>query len=236
MSLNATAADISPRCNICGSTRFETYRGRQGERCAGCGAKARHRAGLDVYRRHLFPRLAGKPARVLHFAPEAFLHPILSERLGAGYVTADMAPERYPHAQPLKLMLPDGLSIFPDGYFDAILHNHVLEHIPGHWADHLAALMRVVKPGGLMIFCVPGPYMDRNTVEGGEHLASDAERLERFLQEDHFKLFGLDFVEGLSALPFAERVPDGLTDERRAEIGVRAGKSPFFILRKRASA
>ena len=189
-----------------------------------------------MYRRHLFPRLAGKPARVLHFAPESFLHPILSERFGAGHVTADMAPERYPHAQAIRMRLPEGLEIFPDGYFDAILHNHVLEHIPGHWADHVEALLRVVKPGGLMIFCVPGPYMDRDTLEGGEHLATDADRLEQFLQEDHFKLFGRDFVAGLAALPHAELVPDGLTDERRAEIGVRAGQSPFFILRKREAA
>lgn len=232
MTAQATAPSMLSRCNICNSTAFEGYRGRPGEVCAGCGSKARHRVALDVYRRHLLGRLAGKPARVLHFAPEACLHGALSERLGAGYITADIAPERYKHAHALRIALPQGLAVFPDGYFDAVLHNHVLEHIPGHWRDHVAALMRVVKPGGLMIFSVPGPYLDRDTVEGGENLASDFERLEKFLQEDHYKLFGRDFADALAAWPGSELLPAGVDDARRAEIGVRPGKSPFFILRK----
>jgi phosphoglycolate phosphatase len=220
-----------PHCNICGSTAFETYRGRPAERCAGCGSKARHRIALDVYERLLFP-LAGRFTRVLHFAPEAFLHPVLLEKFGAGYVTADMAPERYRHAQALKLALPDGIDIFPDGYFDAVLHNHVLEHVPGHFRDHISALMRIVKPGGLMILSVPGPYMDRDTQEGGENLASDAERLEKFLQEDHFKLFGRDFVRHLGSIPAVALLADGVTDAKREQLAVRPGKAPFFILRK----
>ncbi len=223
---------IAPTCNICGSTRFADYRGRPAERCEQCGSKARHRVGLDVYHHHLFP-LAGPAARVLHFAPEAFLHPLLADKFGAGYVTADIAPQRYKHAKALKIALPQGLEVFPDGYFDAVLHNHVLEHIPGHWRDHIDALMRVVKPGGLMIFSVPGPYPAHETREGGELLASDSERLEQFLQEDHFKLFGHDFVQHLASLADADLLADGMTDARRAELGVRAGKAPFFILRKR---
>jgi SAM-dependent methyltransferase len=226
-----TALRTRARCNICGEDAFETYRGRPAERCANCGSKARHRIALDVYERVLFP-LAGGQARVLHFAPEAFLHPLLLKKFGVGYVTADIAPQRYPHAQALKIALPEGLDIFSDGYFDAVLHNHVLEHVPGHWRDHVAKLMRVVRPGGMMIFSVPGPYMDRNTVEGGEHLASDSERLEKFLQEDHLKLFGRDFVEQLHAMEGAVLLPDGVSDETRAKLSVRPGKAPFFILRK----
>jgi SAM-dependent methyltransferase len=220
-----------PHCNICRSTAFESYRGRPAERCSRCGSKARHRIALDVYDRFLFP-MAGCLARVLHFAPEACLHPVLLERFGAGYVTADIAPHRYPHAEALEIALPDGVSIFPDGYFEAVLHNHVLEHVPGHWRDHIAALMRIVKPGGLMIFSVPGPYMDRDTVEGGELLASDRERLEKFLQEDHFRLFGRDLESHLESLAGTALLADGVTDAKRAELGVRPGKAPFFILRK----
>lgn len=83
-----------------------------------------------------------------------------------------------------------------------------------------------------MIFSVPGPYMDRKTEEGGEDLPSDAERLARFRQEDHFKLFGSDFVDHLRAMAGGQLVPDGMTDERRAQIAVRPGKAPFFIWRK----
>jgi len=223
-------------CNICGGTEFETYRGRPGERCVSCGSKARHRVALDVYRRFLFPLAqtskAGEGALVLHLAPEECLYPILKEAFGEGYVTADAAPERYPYASPVKLVLPDDFDAFPAGHFDAIAHNHVLEHIPGHWKDHLKGFVRWLKPGGVMIFSVPGPYRDRPTVEGGEHLASDAERLEKFLQEDHVRLFGSDFLPFLQAIEGGSLLDDGVSDKRRRELGVRPGKAPFFVWRK----
>ncbi len=221
------------QCNICGDRQFEDWRGKKAELCRGCGAKARHRVALDVYERRLFP-IVPPGGRVLHLAPEECLHGILAARFGQGYVTADAAPERYPHAKAMRLVLPQGLAQFGDDTFAAILHNHVLEHIPGHWADHISALLRVLSPGGRMIFSVPGPYLDRDTVEGGEHLANDRQRLERFLQEDHLKLFGRDFVERIGNWPVTRSIADGVTDKRRAEIGVRAGKAPFFILEKRA--
>jgi SAM-dependent methyltransferase len=222
---------VRPTCNICGSQKFEAYRGRHSERCRHCGSKARHRVAFDIYERLVFP-LAMERVRILHFAPEEALHRRLEQVFGTGYTTADLLPERYPHAQALRVALPDGISIFPDGYFDVVLHNHVLEHIPGHYRDHIAALMRIVKPGGVMIFSVPGPYPDRETEEGGEYLASDAERLARFLQEDHFKLFGADLVRHLEGLAGTVLEPDGITDARRSELVVRPGKAPFFIIRK----
>ncbi len=170
--------------------------------------------------------------RVLHLAPEPCLHPVLAREIGSGYICADASPERYPHADCLKLFFPDDFRIFPDGYFDAILHNHVLEHIPGHYGDHLVSFIRLLKPGGQMIFSVPGPYTDRQSIEGGENLATDAERLEKFLQEDHFKLLGADFVAFLHELPGGRVVPDGIDDEMRAKWNVRPKKAPFFIWRK----
>jgi len=221
------------QCNICGARQFEDWRGKKAELCCGCGAKARHRVALDVYERLLFPAVA-KGGNVLHLAPEQCLFGRLKQEFGEGYRPADAAPERYPHANPMRLVLPEGLGQFGDGAFAAILHNHVLEHIPGHWADHVDALLRVLAPRGRMVFSVPGPYLDRDTIEGGEHLKSDKERLERFLQEDHFRLFGRDFVARLKSWPETRFIDDGTTDARRAEIAVRPGKAPFFILEKRS--
>jgi len=84
-----------------------------------------------------------------------------------------------------------------------------------------------------MIFSVPGPYLDKVTVEGGELLASDEERLEKFLQEDHYKLLGADFVEFLRNMEGGELLPDGITPEVREVLSVRPGKAPFFIWWKR---
>jgi SAM-dependent methyltransferase len=219
------------QCNICGSRQFEDWRGKTAELCRGCGAKARHRVALDVYERLLFPFVPAG-GKVLHLAPEQCLFGRLKQQFGQGYLPADASPERYPHTKPMQLVLPQGLAQFGDGAFAAILHNHVLEHVPGHWADHVAALLRVLAKGGRMIFSVPGPYLDRDTIEGGELLKSDKERLERFLQEDHFRLFGRDFVARLKNWPGVKWIEDGTTDARRREIGVRPGKAPFYILEK----
>jgi len=185
-------------CNICDGTEFADYRGRPNEQCVQCKSKARHRVGWDVYQAHLLPIFEHDPqARCLHLAPEKSLHGLLKPKLGARYITSDAAPERYPHANCLKLYFPKDFEIFPDDYFSAILHNHVLEHIPGSYRDHLRAFTRLLAPGGKMIFSIPGPYVGQRTVEGGEHLFSDAERLEKFLQGDHFKLIGEDLFETL---------------------------------------
>jgi len=193
-----------------------------------CGALARHRVGWAVYQKHLLSTDAAK-GRVLHLAPEPALYPLLRDHLHPGYICADAAPEIYPHAPCLKLFFPDDFAIFPGGYFSAILHNHVMEHIPGHYGDHLHAFVRLLAPGGKMIFSVPGPYKGTKTREGGEHLASDAERLEKFLQEDHFRLFGDDLIETLESLPGGTLLADGMDDPLRAGISVRPGKAPFFV-------
>ena len=221
---------MTPTCNLCGNDRFVDYRGRPKEQCVVCGSKARHRVGWAVYESQLLPLMKDRPkGRVLHLAPEKALFDHLEKALGGGYFPADAAPERYPHAQCLKLFFPEDFSIFPNGYFDAILHNHVLEHIPGHYGDHLRAFTRMLAPGGRMIFSIPGAYLDRETEEGGEHFSSDAERLKRFLQEDHFKLIGSDFPETLTDLPGGQVMPDGITDSLRERLSVRPGKAPFFI-------
>lgn len=217
-----------PTCNICQSTTFETFRGRPNEKCSSCGTLARHRTGWLVYNQHLLGTELAQ-SRILHLAPEPWLYPLLQERLSAGYITADAFPEVYPHAPCLKLFFPQDFDLFPDGYFNAILHNHVLEHIPGHYGDHLKAFARLLAPGGKMIFSIPGPYKGMQTREGGEHLKTDAERLEQFLQEDHYKLFGDDFAGTLASLEGGDVIPDGVSDEDRAAISVRSGKAKFFI-------
>ncbi len=221
---------MTPTCNICGGKEFEVYRGRPMERCSRCRSKARHRVALAVYEKHLYPHMDARPgSRMLHMAPEPALHKALSERFGGAYINSDPEPERYPYAQCIQLSFPDSFSIFPDGYFDAILHNHVLEHIPGHYVDHLKRFTELLAPGGRLIFSIPGPDKGIETREGGEHLPTDEDRVREFGLRDHFKAFGDDFWDAYQALLGGTPIQEGLDDEFRATIGVRAGKSPFFI-------
>ena len=80
------------------------------------------------------------------------------------------------------------------------MHNHVLEHIPGTFRDHLPGFARILKPGGKMIFSVPGPRMQQMTEEGGEHLDAE-ERVARFGTPVHLKQFGRDLPDFLREMP-----------------------------------
>lgn len=190
------------RCNICGCTIFAAVKHRVNARCTGCESYERHRLCYEVYKREgLFDASRTYPLRILHFAPEKILHDALVRVALNHYITSDISPQIYKHAQPLKIRLPDGLRIFPEAYFDYLIHNHVWEHIPGHWKDCIYPFMRIVKPGGKMIFTVPwGSRPPELTVEGGEHLKTDDERTKLFGQRDHLRLFGLDLIEYLSQL------------------------------------
>ncbi|MBO6816383.1 MAG: methyltransferase domain-containing protein [Rhizobiaceae bacterium] len=132
----------------------------------------------------------------------------------------------------LKLYLPNDFKIFDDNYFDFILHNHVMEHIPGSYIDHLHEFQRILAPGGAMIFSIPGPSMSKLTEEGGEHLSSPEERLAKFGQVDHFKQFGRDLVDFLEASDGMRFQFDQLTDIERVRMSIPKGSNRFLIWRK----
>jgi SAM-dependent methyltransferase len=160
-------------------------------------------------------------------APEGVLYRRIRSAIGTGYMPADARPEAYYSIDCVKMMLPDGLAMFPDGYFDFIIHNHVLEHIPGSFRDHLTEIHRVVRPGGYHIFSVPGPRISKETEEGGEHLTAE-ERMARFGQIDHLKMFGPDLPAFLEAFPGGTFGWDGLSDDKRAELNVRPKSNVFW--------
>jgi phosphoglycolate phosphatase len=225
---------IEPQCNICGSREFQIYAGRDGEKCATCGSLRRHRMAYLLYTREgLFDDKPSPPygKRILHLAPERILHDCIRDAVGAGYIVADAQPEAY-SAQCLRLFFPQDFRIFPDAYFDFVIHNHVLEHLPGHFRDHLLQFCRLLKRGGCMIFSVPGPLLSVPTVEGGEHLATDAERIERFGQKDHLKQFGKDLAEYMATIPGGKFSWDNVSDKQRAQISIKPRSTLFLLWRK----
>jgi hypothetical protein len=192
-------------CNICGSQSFDSYGAvpRVNARCSVCKSLERHRAlhyllksnGLLAARQGVY--------RCLQLAPERVTHDYLLRAYGAGYVAADLFPQRYEHAECLKLRLPDDFEIFPSGYFSLIVHNHVLEHIPGSFRSHIDEFYRLLRVGAIMAFTVPDVAQGiLNTVEGGELLPTNEDRVRLHGQEDHFKTFGTDLIDYLK-LKFA---------------------------------
>lgn len=58
------------------------------------------------------------------------------------------------HFYRLVIQADGARSPFPDGWFANAIRNYVLEHIP-HLDDMIVEVARVLKPGGLFVFCVP---------------------------------------------------------------------------------
>jgi len=225
---------IVPQCNICGNSTFLAFNGRAGEQCGQCYSLRRHRMAFALYTREGVLQNSDDPRAaksVLHLAPESALSARVSAASGSGYVAADANPKAY-GIPCMKVNFPDDFKLFPDGQFDFILHNHVLEHIPGSFRDHVNEFCRMLKPGGCMIFSVPGPTTNRVTIEGGEHLSSDAERLAKFGQRDHLKLFGQDLAQYMASIPGGDFSLDGLSSNQRAQISIPPMSTRFLLWRR----
>lgn len=176
-------------CPICQGTfdRFMDHRGQPRVRCPRCGSMERHRLLWLYFTRET--DLLTAPHRLLHFAPEwTFLRHFRRTR-SLDYVTADLesglAEEHFditrnPH---------------PDDSFDVVLCNHVLEHVPDDRAA-MREIARVLRPGGWAVVMVP-VARGRAATEEDSTLTDRDERLRRWGQEDHVRLYGADYVDRL---------------------------------------
>ena len=87
--------------------------------------------------------------------------------------------------------------------FDYILCNHVLEHID----DDIKAMMeifRVLNFNGTAILQVPIDFNNTTTLEDNS-ITNRQERIEKFGQYDHVRLYGLDYFKRLKNIGFEVR-------------------------------
>lgn len=181
---------------ICGRSwaRFASGpRGRPQAYCPGCWSAERHRVLWLFLEREGW--LEGD-RRVLHVAPEAGIAARLRSREDLTYVSTDLDPGAAMVAADLTA-LP-----FPDGAFDLVICNHVLEHIPRD-VDAIRELRRVLTDDGALITQHPVDARRAETFE--DPAATDAAERERlFFQADHVRIYGRDFEERLRRGGFGE--------------------------------
>ena len=170
--------------------------------CPRCGALERHRLLMILLRRRT--NLFTDCLRVLHVAPEPGLKAQLSRLPSLEYVTADL------HAPGVMREMDVQKIPFPDGSFDVILCNHVLEHVTD---DHLAMreLYRVCAPGGWAIIQVPIHPSRGHTFEDPS-VTSPSERRRLFGQHDHVRAYGHDYPDRLRTAGWQVEVVDALQD------------------------
>ena len=130
---------------------------------------------------------------ILHIAPERNLKRVFKEK-GLQCVFAD---KESPSA-PVKM---DVQTIpFPNNSFDAIICNHVLEHVAND-RQAMNELHRVLKPNGWAILQVPYSPIVGKTLEDPT-CTSPKSREKQFGQSDHVRLYGRDYVDRLKESGF----------------------------------
>ncbi|RAV98807.1 class I SAM-dependent methyltransferase [Pseudochryseolinea flava] len=218
------------QCPVC-NTGFRTFLpyGRINPRpnalCPSCLSLERHRLiwvylneKTDFFKRKL---------KVLHIAPEACFITPFEKIHGEGYITADIE-------SPLAKVKMDIHSIpFSENTFDAVLCNHVLEHV----RDDIQAMReihRVLKPGGFSIQQVPFFNPVPATTFEDNTITDPREREKIFGQDDHVRKYGHDYgkrmqMAGLNAIedPFVNE----LSDDVRQKFGLVKGEI-IFVGRK----
>jgi SAM-dependent methyltransferase len=171
-------------CPCCGSSfrRFKAYNGPD-RVCWDCGAMERHRSLWLYMDRH--PELFRPGMSVLHVAPEPVLRKRLARLPEVRYVSGDLTGEFGPERIDVTQLE------FADASFDAVICNHVLEHVPDD-RRAMREIARVLKPGGWAVLQVPDVEATRTDEDTG--VTDPAERERRFGQHDHVRRYGWDYV------------------------------------------
>ena len=152
--------------------------------CPVCGARDRQRWLYYVVEH--YTDISSLKGKILHFAPEASVKAFIGRNKNAEYYGANIIPGIEDYTADIT-DIP-----FPDGTFDYVISNHLLEHVPDE-AKAVSEVKRVLKASGRWIFSFP-ICTDMATYEDATITAPE-DRLKAFGQEDHVRLYGVDYEE-----------------------------------------
>jgi SAM-dependent methyltransferase len=129
-----------------------------------------------------------QPLNMLHVAPERNLMRLFKACPNIRYVSLDLAA-------PLAAVKADITRMpFEDTRFDAVVCNHVLEHVPDD-RRAMSEVFRVLRPGGWAILQVPIARSLKHTDDGP--VADPEERYRRFGGPRHLRLYAMDYADRL---------------------------------------
>lgn len=128
------------------------------------------------------------PVSILHFAPQRGLTHRLRNMRDIIYRTTDLcAPGVDVHVDITQLPFE------PDA-FECVICSHVLEHIPND-AAAISEIHRVLTRPGIAFVQVP--YVGSRLTDEDPGVTDSKERLRRFGQTDHVRMYGYDLVDRL---------------------------------------
>ena len=190
-------------CPLCGCRRrkFLPYgyvTQRDNALCPNCSALERHRTlWLWLLRESDIGRGAIALPRLLHVAPEVALMRKFSRiyaKQPADYVTADLE-------SPLADLHFDIQHIpLEDESFDAVICNHIMEHVEDD-RQAMREIKRILRKGGWGVILSPVD-MQRETTFEDDTITDEAERTRIFGQYDHRRIYGRDYAKRLEEAGF----------------------------------
>jgi SAM-dependent methyltransferase len=180
--------------------------------CPYCGSLSRHRIVCYYFDEIKNKLPLSSHYGILMFGAERSIKKWFT-RNGYRYMTADL----FGYTANIKTDIQK--TSFPDESWSLIICNHVLEHVPDYRAA-LKELRRILKSDGILELTVP---TDRNfeTVYEDAAAVTVKQRIDKFGQVDHLRIFGNDIQEILLNVGFSVEIIDGdkLPSIIRATIG-----------------
>lgn len=214
-------------CPVCESSfrKFLPY-GRLNPRpnalCPNCLSLERHR--LIWFYLNQRTDFFKHPKHTLHIAPEACFIKRFEKIHGEQYITADIE-------SPLAKVKMDIHDIpFPENTFDAVLCNHVLEHV----RDDIRAMSeihRVLKPGGFAILQVPFFNPIPEVTLEDPSITDPREREKAYGQDDHVRKYGKDYARRMQRaglIATEDEFVNTLPEETRNKFGLVKGEIMYI--------
>ncbi len=183
---------FSRDCPICGYSGFFRAFGfppRYDAQCPSCNSLERHRL---IYLHYIQSGELTNMDSILHFAPEREISEILKHHVPQ-YNTADISGQSVDYNLDIENI------DLPSESYDAVIANHVLEHVDDTKA--LSEIKRILKPDGVFYCMIP-------IIEGWEktyenpNIKDQVGRELHFGQHDHVRYFGRDFRERVKRAGF----------------------------------
>lgn len=154
-------------------------------------------------------------AKIIHFAPESIMSQKIEQQKPLIYVKCDLFPkDDWEKIDITKIN-------YQDDYFDILICNHVIEHIP----DYLQAfkeISRVLNKNGFAILQTPFSELLYNNFED-PNINTDDLKLTFYGQEDHARIVSKrQFIEELSQFFTLNIIKNSslFTDEECIKYGV----------------
>lgn len=174
-----TSASSQVPCNVCGGTVFKAgpsgrlFNGKPPV-CVQCGAMERHRVYRAMIERFGLDDLRDLIA--LQFSRDPSVEPAWFRR----FENSVYGQRNSMDIQKIPL---------PEGAYDVIICNHILEHVPDDRAA-LSEMCRIMSPRGFVFLSVPNPIERQTTADWG---CPDPD------QYDHYRIYGMDIVDRIKA-------------------------------------